>query len=188
MGMYTEINVCFDLLKDTPKDIVDILHCLVEGTDTPSILPEHKFFKCDRWDMVACCDSYYFDGSTNSKMVFDDISKTWKINIRANLKNYDSEIEEFLDWLEPYIETDGFIGYMRYEEWEDPTLIYNDFDNNKIIFKGIETIRRDYNELIAKCESAKFADDDETVLSDIHQGVNSGLSMAIHFAKELRGE
>ena len=44
------------------------------------------------------------------------------------------------------------------------------------------------DDLIAKCESAKFADDDETVLSDIHQGVNSGLSMAIHFAKELRGE
>ena len=40
--------------------------------------------------------------------------------------------------------------------------------------------------LIAKCESAKFADDDETILSDIHQGVNSGLSMAIHFAKELK--
>ena len=138
MGMYTEINVCFDLLKDTPKDIVEILHCLIEGTDTPSILPEHKFFKCDRWGMVACCDSYYFDGSTNSKMVFDDISKTWKINIRANLKNYDSEIEEFLDWLEPYIGTDGFIGYMRYEEWEDPTLIYNDFDNDKILFKGVE--------------------------------------------------
>ena len=45
------------------------------------------------------------------------------------------------------------------------------------------------DDLIAKCESAKFVDDDETVLSDIHQGVNSGLSMAIHFAKELkRGE
>ena len=138
MGMYTEINVCFDLLKDTSKDIVEILHCLVDGIDAPSILPEHKFFKCDRWNMVACCDSYYFDGSTNSKMVFDDISKTWKINIRANLKNYDSEIEEFLDWLEPYIGTEGFIGYMRYEEWEDPTLIYNDFDNNKIVFKGVE--------------------------------------------------
>ena len=27
---------------------------------------------------------------------------------------------------------------MRYEEWEDPTLIYNDFDNNKIVFKGVE--------------------------------------------------
>ena len=45
---------------------------------------------------------------------------------------------------------------------------------------------RAIDDLIAKCESAKFIDDDETVLSDIHQGVNSGLSMAIHFAKELK--
>ena len=138
MGMYTEINVCFDLLKNTPKDIVDILHYLIEGTDAPFILPGHKFFKCDRWNMVARCDSYYFDGSTNSKMVFDNISKTWKINIRANLKNYNCELEEFLDWLKLYIKTKGFIGYMRYEEWKDPTLIYNDFDNDKIVFKGVE--------------------------------------------------
>ena len=96
MGMYTEINVCFDLLRNTPKDIVDILHCLVEGTDTPSILPEHKFFK------LALI------------LIF-----------------------HVLDWLEPYIVTEGFIGYMRYEEWEDPTLIYNDFDNDKIVFKGV---------------------------------------------------
>ena len=27
---------------------------------------------------------------------------------------------------------------MRYEELEDLTLIYNDFDNNKILFKGVE--------------------------------------------------
>lgn len=102
MGMYTEINVCFDLLRDIPKDIVDILHCLIDRTDTPSILTGHKFFKCDRWNIVACCDSYYFDGSTNSKMVFDNISKTWKINIRANLKNYDSEIKEFLIISKPF--------------------------------------------------------------------------------------
>ena len=135
--MYTEINVCFDLLRNAPKDIVDILHYLVEGADIPSILPKHEFFKCDRWGMVACCDSYYFAGSTSSKMVFDDISKTWKINIRANLKNYDSEIVKFLDWLEPHIETKGFIGYMRHETQEDPTLIYN--GNGKIIFKGVES-------------------------------------------------
>lgn len=138
MGMYTEINVCFDLTKDAPKNVVSILYYLIDGDDEPSNLPNHEFFKCDRWHMVACCDSYYFDGSTNSKMVFDNISKTWKINIRANLKNYDSEIEKFLDWLAPYIETVGFIGYTRYEEWEDPLLIYNDFGDNKIIFKGVE--------------------------------------------------
>lgn len=138
MGMYTEINVCFDLMRDPPKDVVDILHYLIDKTDISSILPKHKFFNCGRWAIIARGDSYYFDGSTNSKMVFNNISKTWKINIRANLKNYNSEIEEFLNWLAPYIGTVGFIGYMRYEEWENPLLIYNDFDNNKIIFKKLE--------------------------------------------------
>lgn len=137
MGMYTEINVCFDLGKNTPKSVVEILYYLVEGTNSPSILPKHNFFKCDRWDRIARCDSYYFDGSTLSKIIFDNISKTWKVNIRANLKNYNFEIEEFLDWLQPYIETKGFIGYKRYEECEDPTLIYTDFDNNEIVFKQV---------------------------------------------------
>lgn len=61
MGMYTEVNVCFDLVKDTLKDIIDILYYLIEGKDEPLELPNHDFFKCDRWDMVARCDSYYFD-------------------------------------------------------------------------------------------------------------------------------
>ena len=40
--------------------------------------------------------------------------------------------------------------------------------------------------LIAKCKNAKFAESDEISLSDIHTGVNSGLSMAIHFAEQLK--
>ena len=140
MGMYTEINVCFDLYNNIPKEIIDILHSLIDGVDEPSVLPEHEFFKCDRWNMVACCDSYYFDGSTNSKMTFDTTSKTWKINIKANLKNYDSEIRKFLDWLAPYIETDGFIGYTRYEECENPTLIY--IEDGKVVFKDVYVYRQ----------------------------------------------
>ena len=61
-----------------------------------------------------------------------------EVNNGKVFKTNDLEIEEFLDWLEPYIGTDGFIGYIRYEEWENPTLIYNDFDNDKILFKGVE--------------------------------------------------
>lgn len=72
MGMYTEINVCFDLTKGTPKNVVDVLYYLIDDNDKPSDLPNHEFFKCDRWDMVACCDSYYFDGMTNSKIMFDN--------------------------------------------------------------------------------------------------------------------
>lgn len=42
------------------------------------------------------------------------------------------------------------------------------------------------DDLIAKCENAKFAESDEIALSDVHTGVNSGLSMAIHFAEQLK--
>ena len=42
------------------------------------------------------------------------------------------------------------------------------------------------DDLIAKCENAKFAESDEIALSDIHTGVNSGLSMSIHFAEQLK--
>ena len=42
------------------------------------------------------------------------------------------------------------------------------------------------DDFIAKCENAKFAESDEIALSDIHTGVNSGLSMSIHFAEQLK--
>ncbi|MDY3854782.1 MAG: hypothetical protein SO170_07515 [Butyribacter sp.] len=45
---------------------------------------------------------------------------------------------------------------------------------------------KDIDDLIAKCENAKFAESDEIALSDIHTGVNSGLSMAIHLAEQLK--
>lgn len=48
MGMYTEINVCFDLTKGTPKNVVDVLYYLIDDNDKPSDLPNHEFFKCDR--------------------------------------------------------------------------------------------------------------------------------------------
>ena len=38
------------------------------------------------------------------------------------------------------------------------------------------------DDLIAECENAKFAESDEISLSDVH----TGLSMAIHFAEQLK--
>ena len=61
------------------------------------------------------------------------------------------------------------------------------------VFSGYMTqkmLKEEYNkaidDLIAECENAKFAESDEISLSDIHTGVNSGLSMAIHFAEQLK--
>ena len=136
MGKFTEINVCFDLIKDTPKNVSDILKYLIECNEEPTVLPKHEFFNCERWGVVACCDSYYFDGMTNSKIVFDDILKCYKVNIRANLQNYDDEIDKFLHWLVPYIATEGFIGYTRYEEYDVPSLIY--IEDDTVVYKNVE--------------------------------------------------
>ena len=60
------------------------------------------------------------------------------------------------------------------------------------IEKGIKEMPTAYDidkaidDLIAECENAKFAESDEISLSDVHTGVNSGLSMAIHFAEQLK--
>lgn len=142
MGCFTEINVNFDLVKDTPKDVIDIMHYLIlsnENETKPSVLPKHEFFECDRWDSVACCSSYYFDRLSNSKMEYNEISKTYRVSIRTDLKNYDSEIEKFLDWLLPYINSNGFIGYKRHEDMDNPTLIYIEVDDalrkKEVLFK-----------------------------------------------------
>lgn len=85
--------------------------------------------------MALTCDSYYFPSISDSKMEQDRIDQQYHLNIRCNLKNYDDEIEKFLDYISPYIETKGFLGYMRYEESEEPTLIY--CDSGKIRYRYV---------------------------------------------------
>lgn len=135
MGSFVEINVSFGLFEDTPKEIIDILHSMIDRTGQPAILPEHEFFKCERWESITC------GGSTSSTMIFDTGTKNWKISIRGDLKKYDCEIEKFLDWIVPYIATCGFIGYTKGEEYGDPTLVY--IDDGRVVFKGVEVYELD---------------------------------------------
>lgn len=124
MGMYTELNIGVALVKDVPKDVVDILNYMLDGGSEVKT-PEHPFFYTSRWRMLFTCDCYYFDGRADSSMEYDNIDHMYHLNVRSSLKNYDDEIEKFLSFIEPYLDTDGFLGYMRYEECDDPTLIYN---------------------------------------------------------------
>lgn len=130
MGMYTDLVLGVDLRIDTPAEVINILKYMVNGdelTDYDSYLPEHPLFKTKRWSIIPVCDSAYFGGSTVSKLQKPRYTgDLWSLSIRSNLKNYNLEIELFLNWLEPYVKTRGFVGYMRYEEFDDPTLIYID--------------------------------------------------------------
>lgn len=126
MGMYTELHFNAELRRDVPADVLAVLRFMVDGGDMPG-LPDHPLFKAPRWRLLFTCDSYYFDADTHSTLRFDEISNTHYLCIRANLKNYDGEIDKFVAWITPYLDKhDGdFLGFKRYEEDEWPTLIHH---------------------------------------------------------------
>lgn len=127
MGMYTELHFNSALKEDTPADVLDVLRYMVglHGT-LVALLPEHQLFQTERWKYMLRGDSYYFDADTHSTLRYDDIANQHFLCIRCNLKNYSDEIEKFIDWIMPHLDKfpGEFLGFYRYEESEEPTLIY----------------------------------------------------------------
>ena len=136
MGMYTELNIGLELKKDTPDEVINIIEYMISDKeqDRPTT-PNHPLFSTNRWDVMLTCGSYYFNAKPVHRFEYDEIGRCWFLTNVSNLKNYNSEIEKFLDWISPYINDDGFFGYMRYEEDAMPTLLINDKFNHKIRLK-----------------------------------------------------
>lgn len=140
MGNYTELNIAVKLkLTDNIRKILEYM--TGDRADTDFTVPTHPLFESPRWGFMLMSDSFYFDHTANSSLVNkksreedDDMERI--INVRCDLKNYSDEIENFLDWIYQYSETRGFIGYMRYEEDENPTLIY--FTDNGVEYKEVD--------------------------------------------------
>ena len=131
MGMYTELVLGIQLrkLQDHERYVLEILEYMcgkTKGLDVSKdkLEKEHPLFQTERWHIMLCCDSYYFDGQTNSFVTYDEDSTY--LTVRCNLKNYDHEIQHFLDWIARYSDYkySEFVGYMRYETCDFPTLIY----------------------------------------------------------------
>jgi len=129
MGMYTEIYVKLSLKEDTPPQVIEILkYMMAMDAEIPNgKLPEHKLFTKSRWEFMLRCSSYYHIPSSVGKFWYDDIARQWFLVNRSDLKNYESEIEAFFDWIYPYAEQDHdkqFLGYELYEEECEPTFYY----------------------------------------------------------------
>lgn len=112
MGDYTELIFGAKLKKDTPDIVIDTLRHMCGQIDKPVKLPDHKLFAGGiYWDGLFMCSSYYFGvNESNAAMWKDDIDGCWHISTRANLKNYDDEIELFCDWIKPHIESGSGCG------------------------------------------------------------------------------
>lgn len=121
MGMYTEIYVNADLKKDTPQEVIDILSAMCKKDGEAGCLSD----KPRRWAYLFNNGSYYMPLTECAKLTHNDIAECYSLLAKGDIKNYCGEIEEFFDFIMPWCDGE-FIGYYRYEESREPTLVYTD--------------------------------------------------------------
>ena len=135
MGMYTELVMACELPNNTPENTINIIQYMLGNIEEKPEIEDNPLFDTSRWTYMLNSSSYYFIKSrSNSYLRYDEIAKQYILSIWCNLKNYDEEIDKFLNWIVNYTTSYGFVGYTRYEEFDNPTLIY--FENNTVKYKG----------------------------------------------------
>lgn len=125
MGMYTELIFGASLKEDTPLEIIETIQQLVNCTLEEGN-PNAPFFTGR--NVLRGCSAYF--GVSHSVVSFGkaEYCDHWELSSRASIKNYGGEIEDFLIWIGPYIESgsgwNDMIAITIYEEDETPKIWY----------------------------------------------------------------
>lgn len=126
MGMYTEFLFQGESKSDLPKNIQDLFDYFFGEGEKNHIelieagLPEHPFFQCPRWCHIGHMSSYYFSPfALRHTQKHARWTSGHHVFFICNLKNYDNEIELFLDWVAHHM--NFYWGHHHYEEDEKPT-------------------------------------------------------------------
>lgn len=120
MGMYTEIFVNVDLKENTPKEVIEVLKAMCDKDhESPHLLGRPQ-----RWAFLFNDSSFYLPCTECGVLTYNNIRKAYSLIAKGDIKNSSGEIEEFFEFIKPWCE-DEFIGYTRYEEDREPTLIYS---------------------------------------------------------------
>jgi hypothetical protein len=125
MGMYTELIFGARLKENTPNEVIETLKFMIGETE---VKPEGFPFPDGRCEWLFQGGSYYFAvHKAVSKMYYDDIAKAWTVSTRSNIKNYEGEIEQFLEWIKPHIDSGSgnreMYAVVTYEDGE-PRMFY----------------------------------------------------------------
>ena len=124
--MYTELIFGAELKKETPNEVIEALkYMLGEIQEKPKYFP----LLDGRCEGLFQGSSYYFAiNKPVKKMWLDDIDNCYHISTRSNIKNYENEIETFLEWIKPYIESGSgnrdMYAIVIYEDSSEPTIYF----------------------------------------------------------------
>jgi hypothetical protein len=148
MGMYTELSLGVEFKKNLPEEFISIINFMVSGGEEevfliPERFKDHELFTTTtrwRW-MLRSGGSYYFDRKPYLVWKRDEITKSYFLSCATNIKNYEQEWEKFLDFICPYLDTEGYLGTYWHEEWEHPVMLMK-VDSDIYIFDADLSNRR----------------------------------------------
>lgn len=108
--MYTKFDFNFHLSRETPSIVVETIEAMLSTDSFDKPILEDK---PNRW-------RYMFSQTSNVEFYKGVI----QVRVRGEIKNYESEIEAFLNMVKPWIiERGKVVGTSHYEEWMNPHLV-----------------------------------------------------------------
>lgn len=116
MGDYTKLAFNAMLKSDMKTDVVAFLEACSVGIDNFNSLPDHDFFKTERWDRVL------------NQCYFEHNKEGFRLSIDSKFKNYGDEVRKFCDWIGPFLtsgQADTIIGSTEFLEYGE-----NDAENS----------------------------------------------------------
>ena len=126
MGMYTELILGCSLKENTPNEVIEVLKFMCGQTEEKPL--NFPFKDGSRIEWMLRGGSAYFPCNHCEFSLGEFYKNTWTLNTRSNIKNYSLEIQEFLEWLKPYVYGGSGINNMyaivMYEEDEKPKMYY----------------------------------------------------------------
>lgn len=126
MGMYTELFLQLQLSGDTPPEVIKTLNYMggAEGCESIS-----QPFKGSRWNIMLQCNSHYHFPLSVFQLKYLSYIDEYLLFVRCDFKNYEGEVENFLNWIAPWVlDTDDvYAGHYMYETSTEPT---------RVCFKG----------------------------------------------------
>jgi hypothetical protein len=136
MGMYTGLKLNVKLKEEMKDQWLPVLRVMLKNEDDykkPDEVADHELFHTQRWTWMFYGSSTYLEPEYIPDSKLDECNN--ELFVRFNIKNYDFEIQKFLDWLSPYVEILKE-GKYRYEEYDEDSQIILEEGKLKIIHKG----------------------------------------------------
>lgn len=119
--MYTQLIFTATLKADTPIEVINTIRIMLDEIEESDIIRPVFETSTGRNPLRGSGGPF-----SNPISYFKFKNNLWTLKNRANIKNYENEINQFLDWILPYIEScpNNIYATIRYEEDEGSTPLY----------------------------------------------------------------